>query len=549
MISKGMKLKSLVIGATLGSCGLLSQSFAGDMQASVSQRQVPVLINLKENPVITVKVQAPDKDNAVIKSFELSFDKSIAPTEVEKVLLYQYDVESKKETLVGEVVPKKDQFSIPVKVEWLKALEFHVRVVMSPKASIDQFIDIVCPEIQTTLGKIVPEDKEPMKQRLGVAVRSAKEDNVDTYRIPGLGTSKKGTLLAIYDARYENARDLQGHIDIALNRSRDGGQTWQPLQIVLDQKEWGGLPEKFNGVSDAAVLVDEKSGAIYIAGLWMHGVLDGKTGQWIEGLTQESKDWNHQWRGKASQPGFSEKETSQFLITKSTDDGKTWSEPVNITSCKEKDWWLFAPAPGAGITMKDGTLVLPTQGRDANGLPFSNITYSKDGGKTWKTSKPSYTDTTECAVVELSDGSLMLNMRDNRNGKEKGEKNGRAIYITKDMGETWTEHPTSHGALNEPVCMASLHKHEYTDATGKKKSVLLFSNPNTKSGRHNMTVKASIDDGKTWKTVMLLDAGGSYGYSCLTSVCPNTIGILYEGSRAQMTFQRFPLKEVLACFE
>lgn len=45
-----------------------------------------------------------------------------------------------------------------------------------------------------------------------------------------------------------------------------------------DMKTWGGLPEKYNGVSDACILVDEKTGDIYVAGLWMHGVLDGKRG-------------------------------------------------------------------------------------------------------------------------------------------------------------------------------------------------------------------------------------------------------------------------------
>lgn len=123
---------------------------------------------------------------------------------------------------------------------------------------------------------------------------------MDTYRIPGLTTSKKGTLLAIYDARRDNSRDLQGNIDICLNRSLDGGQTWEPLQTVLDMKEWGGLPEKYNGVSDADILVDEKTGDIYVAGLWMHGVLDGNTGKWVQGLTQDSTRWIHQWRKRFS---------------------------------------------------------------------------------------------------------------------------------------------------------------------------------------------------------------------------------------------------------
>src|SRR5690606_25070799 len=186
-----------------------------------------------------------------------------------------------------------------------------------------------------------------------------------------------------------------------------GGNTWEPLQVAMDMGEWGGLPQKFNGVSDACILVDKNSDAIYIAGRWMHGVIN-EEGEWLTGLNEESEAWNHQWRNKGSQPGFGVKEASQFLIVKSTDDGKTWGAPVNITEmCKPEEWWLFAPAPGQGITMDDGTLVFPTQGRDKHGEPFSNITYSTDGGATWFTSSPALDiekGTTECAVVQLSDG-------------------------------------------------------------------------------------------------------------------------------------------------
>ena len=97
-------------------------------------------------------------------------------------------------------------------------------------------------------------------------------------------------------------------------------------------KEWGNLPEKYNGVSDACILVDEKTGAIYVAGLWMHGVLDAHSGKWVEGLTKDSTRWIHQWIAKGTQPGLDVKETCQFLITKSTDDGMTWSDPVNKTT-------------------------------------------------------------------------------------------------------------------------------------------------------------------------------------------------------------------------
>lgn len=379
-------------------------------------------------------------------------------------------------------------------------------------------------------------------QKTHVTVRDHNWDSVHTYRIPALETSKNGVLLAVYDVRRDSGRDLQGDIDIGLSRSTDGGATWLPMQIVLDMGTWGGLPQKFNGVSDACLLTDQNTGRIWVAGLWMYGVLD-LGGKWTEGLTEQSDNWTHQWRDRGSQSGLSPKETSQFLMAYSDDDGTTWSDPINMTEqLKKPEWWIFAPAPGRGITMTDGTLVMPSDGRDSVGETFSNIMYSRDGGATWTVSAAAAKNTTECAVVELSDGSLMLNMRDNRNGDIKGEGNGRAVFVTRDMGQTWTEHPTSRKALIEPVCMGSLHRHVTRDG----EAILLFSNPASTTERSNMRLRASTDDGKTWNSGVLINAGNSAGYSCITSIDPETIGILYEGTAAQMEFKAVSVDEILS---
>lgn len=518
-----------------------------DIKVEITAPTLPVLVGKDVNPVLRLDFIRSTSDSYQLADIVFDIAGTTSVTDIVSVNLYAAKpnglVDPVKHLATATIAGTKAVLSDVLKVE---QDTFTVWATVKIKEEIDfqNTIHMSCVSVKTDKGKLLIPSIESKQLRTGVAVRQHMQDGVHTSRIPGLATSKKGTLLAIYDARYESARDLQGHMDIGLNRSTDGGRTWLPMQVILDMKEWGGLPEKYNGVSDACILVDDNTGDIYVAGLWMHGVLDRETGKWVEGLTQDSTRWIHQWHAKGSQPGFGVKETSQFLITKSTDDGLTWSEPINITKAKKKEWWLYAPAPGHGITLKDGTLVFPTQGRDKNGESFSNITWSKDGGKTWTASAPAYHNTTECMAVELSDGSIMLNMRDNRN-RGKAENNGRRICTTTDLGKTWTEHPTSRKALIEPTCMASIHKHEYTE-NGQKKSLLLFVNPSSITARDHITLKISYDDGNTWpeERWILLDEYRGRGYSCITSVDESTIGILYESSQADMVFQQIKLDEI-----
>jgi sialidase-1 len=347
-----------------------------------------------------------------------------------------------------------------------------------------------------------------------------------TFRIPAIARAMDGSLLAVYDMRYLSEKDLQGHMDIGLSRSSDGGQTWTVPVPIMDMGEFGGKPQHENGCSDANILVDPKSGEVFVSAVWTHG-----------------KPGTHQWVGKGSEPGHDLHRSSQFLIVRSLDHGKTWSEPENWTSrLKDPTWHLFAPAPGNGIAMRDGTLVIPAQGRDASGLPFSNLMFSKDHGKTWTVSTPARSDTTECAVAELADGSLLLNMRDNRNRGDVSNTNGRAMAVTRDLGTTWAVHPADHGALPEPVCMASMISHTLPDG----RHILLFSNPRHKSARKEMTLQASFDQGHTWpreKHIMLDEAGGAY--SSLVMIDERTIGILYESSQADLVFQKISLSEMI----
>ncbi len=57
-----------------------------------------------------------------------------------------------------------------------------------------------------------------------------------------------------------------------------------------------------------------------------------------------------------------------------------------------------------------------------------------------------------------------------------------------------------------------------------------------------MTVQMSLDDGTTWARQILLDEEGG-AYSSLVMVDDNTLGILYESSRADLVFQTIQLEE------
>jgi sialidase-1 len=226
------------------------------------------------------------------------------------------------------------------------------------------------------------------------------------------------------------------------------------------------------------------------------------------------------------------------MMVWSDDDGVSWSTPRNLTQeVKKPEWHFLLQGPGAGITMKDGTLVFAAQYQDGDthangrkkGTPHSTILYSRDHGKNWQVGTGIKSNTTEAQVVELKDGSLMLNCRDDRGG-------ARTVGVTRDLGKTWEMHPTDRKALPEPVCMASLLR------VGDR---LFFSNPATRRGRYDLTIKVSEDDGMSWpeKWHTVYDARLGNGYSCLAPIGQDHIGVLYEGI-TELYFLRIPIEEL-----
>lgn len=548
-----MNQGKFIIGAVLTVMAVSCQNYTDKVSLDITQPIYPLVTLKKDCPALRLEFVNTTTEAYKLEKLEFSLEGSTEPDDISGASIY---VNEKPGRLSREIIPdsliasvkpsgNKISFSLNETVDCDTIVYWLCLNLKDDAASADKRIKIACTKADTNEGLIAFNQPETEPFRIGVALRQIDQDGVCSSRIPGLITAKNGSLIAMYDARRDSYDDLQGDIDLAINISDDGGSTWSPMQVVLTMGNYGGLPKKYNGVSDGNIMVDETNGDIYVAGCWMHGVLDPKTGEWVKELSDTSTVWNHQWQS-GSKAGFELNQTCQFLITKSTDNGKTWSEPRNLTrDIKKKDWWLLAPAPGRGITMEDGTLVMPIEGRNEVGKQFSTIMWSRDKGETWNVGEPAFYNVNECQVVELSDHSLMLNMR-LRSNRHKQEHNGRAICVTKDMGKTWTEHPTSQSALIEPACQGGLHRHNYT-RDGEKRHILIFTNPSDKDQRVNFTLKVSFDDGETWPEEywMLLDKEWGYGYSCITSIDEETIGIFYEGSQAEIQFQAIPLKDIL----
>lgn len=514
----------------------------------IKNPQIPILIERHDNVLCYMRINAHEAK--VLDNVSVTFGQDVPLEQIKLVKLYYGGTEAIQDrgknrfapveyisahapgkTLSvnpsyaikkSEIVPQKNSVLLTGNQNLYPGVNFFwVSIEMKPEASLLTKITAEVTGV-TADGQSLPVkcvSAPNVIRRLGVGVRHAGDDGVAAFRIPGLVTTNKGTLLGVYDVRYNSSVDLQEHIDIGLSRSIDGGKTWEKMRLPLAFGEYGGLPAAQNGVGDPSILVDTKTNTIWIVAAWTHGM--GNQRAWWS--SQQGMDVNH---------------TAQLVLVKSTDDGKTWSEPINITEqVKHPEWYFLLQGPGRGITMEDGTLVFPIQYIGKDRIPNAGIMYSKDRGETWTIHNHARTNTTEAQVAEVVPGTLMLNMRDNRGGS-------RAVYTTSDLGMTWKEHESSRTALPEPVCMASLISVKAADNV-LGKDILIFSNPNTTNARKNITIKISLDGGNTWAHQLLLDEGENWGYSCLTMVDKETIGILYESSVAHMTFQCIKLKDIV----
>ena len=506
---------------------LTATSQAHAVQATTQQQIHPILIRRDYNSLLQVRIES-ERSSIFLTSISFLLEGTDDPNDLESLQVFMTRDQNTFSTAIefGNRNAAAKSLTFQGNVRLQKGLNiFWLSCRLRPGAMLDHKVDARCTRIETSAGVVRPEDKTPgIRKRIGVALRKHFDDGVHTYRIPALATTPHGTLLCVYDMRRRAGRDLQEDIDIGLLRSTDGGQSWEPQRVIMDMHQYGGLPQEQNGCSDPGILVDSQTGEIFVAAVWTWGRPD-----------------THQWGKGGSEPGFEIGKTSQFLMVRSQDDGRTWTEPENLTrQLKKENWILFAPSPQQGITLSDGTLIMPSQGRDGQDRRFSNMMISRDHGTTWSLSNLASYGNTENQAVMLGDGSIMLNCRSD------GPTKFRTVAVTEDLGKTWRPHETNRKGIIEPNCNGSTYRFDF-EQDGQKKYVLLFANPHSQTGRDHHTLQISFDDGQSWPQAhhLLLDEGRGAGYPSLSRAGPRHIGIVYEGSQAHLIFEKIPLEELL----
>ncbi|MET9759214.1 sialidase family protein [Streptomyces sp. NPDC006372] len=350
-----------------------------------------------------------------------------------------------------------------------------------------------------------------------VLFKASQDSGYACFRIPAIVRTTAGTLLAFAEGRVLNCGDA-ADIDLVVKRSTDGGRTWGPLQVVNE------------GAGDThgnpAPLVDRRTGRILLAETYNTGRTDSGS------CTIPCDRTPH--------------------LQYSDDDGRTWSEPRDLSAEilpeQWNSWYATGPVHGIQLTRGKhaGRLVFGVNTETWDGSRVSAnhaaLIVSDDGGDHWRVgatdSWPIAQDGTfrqkpsEVTLTERADGAILVSGRE-QDGTDLGH---RAQTLSRDGGDSFA---TPFRGLPE------LYTPQVQGATLRLGGRILLSAPADPDRRRTMMVRSSYDGGRTWDsvdrgTVVTTDWSG---YSDMAAVDSSTVGLLYEGgavdARDEIRFARF----------
>ncbi|MDF1865082.1 MAG: exo-alpha-sialidase [Saprospiraceae bacterium] len=320
------------------------------------------------------------------------------------------------------------------------------------------------------------------------------------YRIPAITTALDGTLIAVGDARVDQAGDLPNNIDLLARRSTDMGETWSDAVLMADFGQFG--------ASDPALVIDRNTGDILCLFASHSGLFQSTPSNKI-----------------------------RFQVSRSQDNGLTWSAPEEFSNdIYDSSWYGAWVASGSAHQTRSGRIIASVGVRQNSSNDLTNfMIFSDDGGYNWDfMPNEIFSYGNESKIIELDNGDLMLNGRNQT-------PDLRRIHRSSDGGQTWS------GAFFQPELLDPFVNGDiirYTSILDEfDKSRLLFSIASHPTQRVNMKVFVSYDEADTWPTSKVIYEGRA-GYSSLTILEDGTIGLFYENGEYetyQLHFARFSL--------
>ncbi|OMG39260.1 sialidase family protein [Actinomyces naeslundii] len=369
-----------------------------------------------------------------------------------------------------------------------------------------------------------PDASTELPASMSEAQHLAGNTATDNYRIPAITTAPNGDLLVSYDERPKDngngGSDAPNPNHIVQRRSTDGGKTWSAPTYIHQGTETG----KKVGYSDPSYVVDHQTGTIF---------------------NFHVKSYDQGWGGSKAGTDPENRSIIQAEVSTSTDNGWTWTHrTITADITKDNPWTARFAASGQGIQIQHGAhagrLVQQYTIRTADGTVQAVSVYSDDHGKTWQAGTPTGTGMDENKVVELSDGSLMLNSR-------ASDGSGfRKVARSTDGGQTWSE-PASDKNLPDSVDNAQIIRAFPNAAPSdpRAKVLLLSHSPNPKPwSRDRGTISMSCDDGASWATSKVFNEN-FVGYTTIAVQSDGSIGLLSEdGNYGGIWYRNFTMNWV-----
>ncbi|MEU4690418.1 exo-alpha-sialidase [Actinoplanes sp. NPDC023714] len=344
------------------------------------------------------------------------------------------------------------------------------------------------------------------------------DGTVASVRIPGMAVTNNGTVIAVADARVNGSYDLGGgtnNIQIAMIRSTDGGRSFEQPRIIHAPATTS------EGAGDPSLLVDRTTGTVYCF------------------YTYSPRPGISFWSAGTGLNTVTDPNSMRLQYIKSTDNGATWSAPVELNpSIKDTSWQQVFFSSGHGIQTSTGRLIQPIVYRNAAGTSQTANIYSDDHGTTWRRGGSAGANINESKAIERNTGAIVQNMRHNTTRSR--------FYATSADGAATFGAATASPLLTDPLCNAdeiSYLRPADRGASGAppRTATTLFSNNANPGSRNDLTVRLSTDDGASWPARALVKPGAA-GYSTMAVLADGTVADLYEvGDRGGIYFARFSL--------